>query len=413
MLVLSAAIRDHRAHVQGKRVPARNQLVHIKPKYSTKQYPRVLCKPQDQPAIDAILKGEFVEEIRDDLYDTAYRFFRFQLWTGKDSILKHALSFPPRPGRSKAAPPRGSFTPWGRTASKTKSIDLPRLDSVVTTGLRLLELMLEATDEESGVVFETMNAKSTPLSQFDLLRNSIFVRMPKGMNDFHEDVWQHVETTLSSVTYSSLRAKPQEQFLYEYVIASGEAGVSKDTMHRRWLSRVIDQLGYSVTYKSEKSLLKDFVTPLYQAAFLYPLSVGQKKSVPNYASKGTLSITEEQQGTIREIMAMSGGPAVPLILRALIDHHHGPVTSSQLTAMLNDIQSYLVRLILAGEDFSPLRATFMSVASKLTTPVTVGSLRDALRSADWKTDTEVVDVVKKVDLKKWKSAAVFPILRGI
>ena len=84
---------------------------------------------------------------------------------------------------------------------------------VVTDSLTLLELMLEPTDEEAGVVFETMNSKATPLRQFDLLRNSIFIRLPKTGDKFFADTWKHLEQSLGGVSYTALRDKPDDQFL--------------------------------------------------------------------------------------------------------------------------------------------------------------------------------------------------------
>jgi hypothetical protein len=416
MLVLLAAIRDQIHRNSKKRIIAKNDLLLVKPKFGNAA-PRVIPKQQDSDALTAILRGDFVDAIDDSQFDhplaQAYRFFRYQIWLGRETVVHHTLNLPPRPQRGKSAPPRGSYEPWGKGATGRKALDLPKLHTVVTSSLVLLELMLETTDEEAGVIFETMNAKSTPLRQFDLLRNSIFVRMPKSKETYYDEVWQHVEATLNKVSYTALRDKPQDQFFYEYVIGTGGAGVSKDSLHRRWLSGVIEDLGYAVTAKSEKSFQAKYVDPLAKAAFLYPLSVGQKKSVKSYPGGTAVVVTDEQHAIIGEIMAMSGGPVVPVILRALFDRANGDLSDKDVRSILADLQSYLVRLVLADEDFSPLRATMMVVASKLPSPMTVSSLRDALREADWKTDAEVLAVVKEMDTSSWSSSALFPILRGI
>ena len=416
MLVLLASIRDHIAYQLKKKVAAKNDLSEIRPKHG-KATSRVAAKIQDQEALDAILKGAFLNEIPEKFYDhtlaASYRFFRYQLWLGKPSVTKHTLNLPPRPQTGKLAPSRGSFDPWGKHATGVRAIDLPQLHGMITGSLAMLELMLEASDEEAGVIFETMNAKGTPLRQFDLMRNSIFVRMPKGKDAFYNDVWQYVEEGLDKVTYTALRDKPQDQFFYEYVIATGEAGVSKDSLHRRWLSAVIEDLGYGVTARSEKLFKTRYVDPLAAGAFIYPLAVGQRKSTTISPTGEVVTLTDEQHGRVREIMAMSGGPVVPIILKAMMDQQLGRLLSSDLDAILLDVQSYLVRWILANENFSPLRGAMMTVASKLPDPITLVSLRTALREADWKGDPEVLEAVYSVDTSKWNSAAFFPILRGI
>ena len=417
MLVLMAAVRDQIHYLGQQPIDPDNDLVLIKPKYGGSKVSRVLPKPQDHDVLHAVTRGDFVNGIDEDAYDHplahAYEFFRFQAWLGRDAVTKHTLNLPPRPGRGNAAPPKGSLDPWGRPARGATALDLMQLQDVVTNSLSILELMLEASDEEAGVIFETMNAKSTPLRQFDLLRNSIFVRMPKTKDQFYSDVWEHVETTLDAVSYSSLRDKPHDQFFYEYVIGSGGAGVSKDSLHRRWLSAVIEELGYGVTARTERRLREEYVDPLTQAALLYPIAVGQRTEAVLYPSRKKFKVNEEQQTLISEIMATSGGPLVPIILKALSDRFDGAITDATLTAILFDLQSYLVRLMLAGESFSPLRASMMVVASKIPSPITLPGLRKALREADWKTDQQVLDAVSEVNTNSWASKALFPVLRGI
>ena len=415
LLVLIAAIRDH-MHQGKTAVPKVNDVLTIKPKFGN-AVPRVSPKAQDLEPLSAILRGDFLREVPDVFFDhqlaQAYRFFRFQLWRGISSVQRHTLEVPPRPARGKLAPARGSYQPWGRRTSGRRALDLPMLHNAITSKLSMLELMLEKSDEDAGVIFETMNAKGTPLRQFDLLRNSIFVRMPSEKDSFYEDVWEHVEIELDSVSYASLRAKPQDQFFYEYVISRGEVGVSKDSLHRRWLTGVIDDIGYSVTAQSEKKFKLNHIEPLTVAALLYPIAVGQKRTVTDPRSQTKHSVPESSLVVIREIMAMSGGPVVPVILRTLLAHFDGEIDDGVLLAALHDMQSYLVRLVLANGDFSPLRAAMMQVVARLKTPFTLDDLRDSLRHADWRTDPEVMSEVVEMDTGRWTSSSFFPILRGI
>ena len=279
--------------------------------------------------------------------------------------------------------------------------------------MTLLELMLEPTDEEAGVVFETMNSKATPLRQFDLLRNSIFIRLPKTGDKFFADTWKHLEQSLGGVSYTALRDKPDDQFFYEYVIATLGGGVSKDALHRRWLTHVTERLGVAVDASFEKKFKANYVEPLARAGFLYPLAVAQKRQVTLYPSKKIVKLTDTDYALISELMAMSGGPAVPIVLKALIARESGALSDADFSAILLDLQSYLVRLMLTGEDFGPLRASMMVVASKLPTPIILTATRKALREGDWKTDAEVLSAASTVNLKKWTSASFFPVLRGI
>lgn len=416
LFICLAAFRDHTASLDRIKVTARNELNTITPKYGGKPCARLTVRPMNQPAMDAILRGDCKSEIPETHVKSplmqAYRFFRWQLWNGETSLSSTRVSEPPRPKRGKNAPPAGSFEPWGAPARGAKRVKTDVFHRVIVQGLKFIEIVLETNDEESSVVFETMNSKSTPLRQFDLLRNSVFVRMPNRREKFYATHWQPVEEMLSTVSYSSLRAEPEEQFLYEYMIAQGEDKVSRDSLHRRWTNRAIEVVGYAVTDKSQVDFEKKIATPFCESAALYPLAVGQKQSV-NLLGR-SWAVTDDAHQTIREIMAMSGGPLVPLVLQVLTDRHAdgSALTDNDVEKMLGQIQSFLVRMILSGQSLSPLRATGMAAAAAIDRPTNSTKLSAALKDAGWRTDKQVMDVVREVQLDV-PGSVMMPILRGI
>ncbi len=416
LFILASALRDHEALLAKKPVEAVNSLNTIKSPYGA-DAPRLVVKRQDTMTMDRILRGDFLAEIPESEYGSqlaqAYRFFRYLLWQGKSSLSNHVVPTPPRPSRAKHAPPKGSFEPWGKPATLSKRLDSSHLYNVLVKGLRLLELRMDPTDEESSVIFETMNSKSTPPRQFDLLRNSVFVRMPNPRDAFYDGTWKRVEDVLSGVSYRSLRDEPEEQFFYEYMISIGAGAVSKDKLHKVFLDEVIERLGYAVTPATESKFESQFAMPIAEAACVYPIAVGKKARVG--ALGRDWRVTASQHQLIQEILSMSGGPPVPLVLAAILDRHdpHANMSDDDLTAILLLIQSYLVRSMLAGAPFSPMRSTFMQIASDVVRPMTPARVRSALRKQAWLSDEVVLKAVPLASLKKYGSASIMPILRGI
>ena len=408
LFVCLSAFRDHVARSEGTTIHSDNEMTTIAPKYGV-ACNRLTVRPMNQAAIDAILRGECRDEIPDIHYDSpltqAYRFFRWQFWNGEASLLDTRVSTPPKPKRSKSAPPRGSYDAWGLPAKKAKRIKADLFHRVLTQGLKFLAIVLEPHDEEASVIFETMNSKSTPLRQFDLLRNSIFIRMPSKRDAYYSTTWQPMEELLTKVSYSALRTEPEEQFLYEYMISLGEGKVSRDSLHRRWVNRVIEDIGYAVTPTSEKAFEATWGQHIASAAAMYPIAVGQKQSVTILGKSHT--VDDECFALIRETMALSSGPGVPLILQALTDG----VSADDLASIVNKVESFIVRLILAGESLSPLRATMMGVAAAIDRPITPTKLAAALKDAGRKTNKHVLDAVKTVQLDM-PGAVIMPILRG-
>lgn len=408
LFVCLAAFRDHVAKMEGTKIAPDNELTTITPKYGT-PCQRLTVRPMNQAAMDVILRGECRDEIPDLHFDSpllaAYRFFRWQFWNGESTLHETRVSTPPKPRRTRNAPPRGSYQPWGTPAPKAKGVRPDVFHLVLTQGLKMLSIVLENDDEEASVIFETMNSKSTPLRQFDLLRNSAFIRMPTNRDAYYQTVWQPMEELLTKVSYAALRKESEEQFLYEYMISLGEDKVSRDSLHRRWVNRVIEDIGYAVTPTSEAAFEATWGRHIADAAAVYPIAVGQKRSVTIYGK--VHSVDEEAFALIRETMAMSSGPGVPLVLQALMDG----VTPEHLLGIVNMIESFIVRMILSGESLSPLRATMMGVAASIDRPITPAKLAAALKDAGWKTNKQVLDVVKTVQLDM-AGAVLMPILRG-
>lgn len=69
------------------------------------------------------------------------------------------------------------------------------LTSTLASGLELVVITL-GVDENSQAIFETLNARGTPLTQADLIKNAVFERLAMegvDVNSIYQDVWKHFE----------------------------------------------------------------------------------------------------------------------------------------------------------------------------------------------------------------------------
>lgn len=98
------------------------------------------------------------------------------------------------------------------------------IERAVTDQLYFYNLMREASDEDTSVIFETINASGRGLLALDLVKNSIFMRLqkPAVREKIFDDYWAPSEATLSETRWPKKRAPYQEVFLYDYLIAAGE-----------------------------------------------------------------------------------------------------------------------------------------------------------------------------------------------
>ncbi|MDQ3547222.1 MAG: DUF262 domain-containing protein, partial [Chloroflexota bacterium] len=82
--------------------------------------------------------------------------------------------------------------------SDVKGVDLDRLEKIITGGLELVSITLDVDDNEYRI-FESLNAKGTPLSQADLLRNYFFMRIPAHEHETaYHDVWMPMQLSLGN-----------------------------------------------------------------------------------------------------------------------------------------------------------------------------------------------------------------------
>lgn len=417
LFLLESARRDHAAYLAGSAVDP-FPLARL-----IDGSDRLTPNDTDGPAFRAAMTGLFRDQVPAEHVPSgvasAYRFFRYQFWLGRTAIASFKVASPPRPPRRRGSAPTGTYEAWGEPARDNEAIDLPRVEMLLRVGLVFLQVALETSDEDAGVVFETINGKTTPMMQFDHLRNSIFIRMPHRREEFLSKYWADAERTLHAVSYRSLRQPPEEQFFYEYLISLGEEGAVEESgtkfntkiLHRLFMERVIRGIGYDVTDRSEESFERDFALPLAVSARLYALAVG-------FQSDATISgrhfqLRDDAAQLINEIMQMSGGPAVPLQLRYIKALFDGEISDEELNALLLSIQSYLVRLMMVGQPYSPLRARFRAVAGAVADN-SLASLRAALAQYGWPTDDELRATAPTTQLTAAHSGPeVFPILRGL
>lgn len=118
-----------------------------------------------------------------------------------------------------------------------ESLDLPRLEQSIVSGLEVVSITLGANDNEYRI-FESLNAKGLPLSQADLIRNYFFMRIPVDQQEsVYNQHWRPMEKSLGSKAL-------EDYFRYQYM-STGEFLRERD-IYDRWARRLglldLDQL---------------------------------------------------------------------------------------------------------------------------------------------------------------------------
>jgi hypothetical protein len=308
---------------------------------------------------------------------TAYLYFRWLLWLGEDAILSdEPLKFPSTSRKEihknldiwakwelalRELKDRDSNTHYQRS----RAVDVIKLLDAATKKLTLLELRHQPQiDETPDVVFASLNGKRMELEEFDHVRNFVFSNcLPERRSSTYDKVWKPAEYKIREKKFSTSRAPNLETFLYDYLIAKGEAGPQKGINRARsanqfiafWRSRRHE---FGADQKLDDFVCKEFAQYMY-------LWISSKSGDPIELMEGTrLELSERQRRVILRIDSMSSGPFTPLILGVLADGVFNERSSEWLSPRLNAIEATAARHLLLGTNLSPFRTKTMQWASQ-------------------------------------------------
>lgn len=396
--VLLAAIRDAIAERAGTTVVQNHRLFWLRNENEEIVGPRLAVQQVDHSALRAAMNGEWrawyptatskraFEQAR-VLY--AYTYFRFLLWQGEASF---------RESDSPVVLPRYKANQAHLTAEdywqakvgdqsdrESRALDLATLNTVVRQSLFLLNIVVEPQDEDGPTIFDTMNAKRTQLDQWDFIRNSVFIRLHADNREkFFQTQWSPAQDALFDASYSGLRAKGRDAFVYDYLIARGEAAlqgtINRNRGHEQLMARIAREAKAGVS-------LRDFVADDFlPAAHAWICATGANKVGTGIAQK---AVPPKAQQLRDSVMALSSGPPIPVMLH-YFDAWAGVdgISDHDLIAALRILEAYVARHVMCQTPMSPFRAHFMQVMVDLAGAYDPAQLYRSLQPR-WKSDAEV------------------------
>ncbi|GAB3077742.1 GmrSD restriction endonuclease domain-containing protein [Pedococcus soli] len=257
------------------------------------------------------------------------------------------------------------------------------LAGVLTSGLQLVVIELRA-DEDSQEIFETLNARGTPLSAADLIKNFVFQRLA-------------LEGAAAEQAYQTY------WHLFETKFWEGEISVGRYLMPRsslflgQWLGA---QTGEEVSPRATFSRFKHYVehemtAPMEQLLPTLHQQATQYQHWVERADDPYAQLTPVEMFVYRT-QAMDSEVAKPLLLW-LHDPQRPAIPQEQIERALGAVQSWLVRralLRLASADLGRVVADLISTNSHAA-PDQVGDhiaaylARQDSASTYWPGDTEV------------------------
>ncbi|RNL78485.1 DUF262 domain-containing protein [Nocardioides marmorisolisilvae] len=396
---------------------------------------RLVAQRADREALQACIRGEMKDSIKGRFLASrvsdAYWYFRYQLQDGERTLTDSpAASLRLRRPRGRAA---GSDVSVTFERHRRKGIDGAKLKRALLKKLNFVRISIQKGDEPPASVFESINGLRLDLSQFDHIRNALFVRLGTEAEPLFFSEWEPMEKRLESVAsrfVGARRTKIGDLFLQSYLVSEGVRATQNDIFGSVTARLQRDEQGRT-GIAAAKGFLADLLDalPLFDAAVAVP-SPDLLASQPTPIASNQFVLPPKMARRVENIQVLSAGPPAPfvMLIMRLYANTSGPkLTGLQAARLLRLVETLLVRQTLAGINLSPLRGWFTGLTAKLaidirkakpadTYSIIDQELRTRLNAPDFCPDDDTVIDAMRDDPDAFNglgSDVTFLLLRGI
>jgi len=226
-------------------------------------------------------------------------------------------------------------------ADKLSKIDdiseLTVLKNIILSHFSAVDVRLEASDDPY-LVFESLNAKGTPLTQADLIRNYLFMRVGlDNQEQVYKDLWFPMQQNLSD----NLEGYVRHYLAMDGSIPSFERiyGIFREKANK--------------TAKNEKQVL-ELIEDLVRFASYYELLLHPEKEKQEQLKAGLTKLNRLEVST-----------SYPLLLRLYDDYNEGKLSEEDFGKVLKLIETYIIRRAVCGVPTNVLNRYFPTVYQNL------------------------------------------------
>lgn len=222
------------------------------------------------------------------------------------------------------------------TDSDGEPLQLDRLSNAIQNRLTVVAIHLGDTDDPY-LIFESLNAKGAPLTQADLIRNYLLLRLHSNkQQDAYEQAWLPMQTLLP--------AENLTEFMRQFLMTAGEE-VAKSSI-------------YAVLKKQLLAVPDEGIADALQ---------NMQHCSTLYASVAGLTTHQEPAVTdgLARLRRWEIATANPFLLKLLDAHSHGRVSTKDVATCLAVIESYAVRRTVCAVPTNQLKRIFLSLTKEM------------------------------------------------
>jgi uncharacterized protein with ParB-like and HNH nuclease domain/alkylated DNA nucleotide flippase Atl1 len=332
-----AAIRDHLAPShpdEGERI---DEEYLINKRRHGDEYFRLLPTQADRLHYAAHIRGTGADLTGESRITAAYRFFQRELVRDANSSDPHGIG---------------------------------AIEQAIASRLTLVSVTAERGDNVHRI-FESLNNTGLKLSQADLLRNYLFMRLPNRGEHVYRTYWLPLQERLTN--------DQLELLMWLHLVLDGNDRVRRQDLY------ITQQQAFEKGDASEDAI-EAYIKELYRRSGYFAKLVDPAlESDPQV--RGYLNRLDVWQATV----------TYPAVMLLLDQHAAGELAAAELTRALSYIESFLVRRAICGVHTNNLNRIFRALPYQLPPGVpTADGLRQVLSSDNrfWPDDEELRTAVR-------------------
>lgn len=220
--------------------------------------------------------------------------------------------------------------------SLNDKIDLEKLRGCIINNLILVNIDVDK-DENPYLIFESLNAKGTPLTQADLIRNYIFMKIgsEEKQKELYKEYWRPMEILLGNEL---------ENFFWRYSLKDGTFVKIKRTY-----ANLKSELETNSEKSAESELKKLNEYSVYYSRLINPEKEPDLNLRKRFIRHNRWEIRTEY----------------PFLLNLYKDYKEKQITSEQFCEILDIIESFVIRRFFCKEPTNKLNNLFISLYKNL------------------------------------------------
>lgn len=262
-----------------------------------------------------------------------------------------------------------------KTKITNGALEAQKLFIVLSNCLHVVFIDLDQR-ERPYEIFESLNAKGKPLTQPDLVRNYIAMRLPESKQEEVFDLyWADIEAILQE-RRTVARIGEMTAFLRHYLAYHTGILFNKGHVYARFRDRIEKQFPSTDEFIDEIKNIRRF------AGYYNNLLRPEYEKAPQIRT------------ALHRLNILESSTAYPFLMAVYEGNFKNDITSSDMLEGLQILEAYMVRRYLAGEPTNYLNKMFPTLWREVNTGNFVDSLRQVLSTKNHPSDVRLQNILK-------------------